>query len=73
MILTQAQAKAVQDAMCALNNINGRIPCLVFQQDTWPTAEVRERPWGPIEVYSYGLGRETYANQDDFFKAYNLT
>jgi len=76
MILNQAQAKAVQDAMCALNNVNAKIKAMfgnvadsgvnVFE-DELDTVTV-------VEVAMYNVVRsEYYSSQADFFKAYGLS
>lgn len=70
LILNQAQAEAVYSAMCALNNVGGRLVCIVQE-----AAEVSEAASGSIFVRrqnaSFGAN-EHYEDQSAFATAYGL-
>lgn len=70
LILTPAQAKAVYDAMCALNNVGGRIRATTPTKSPLLQIEVRENSVG--EVFVQGDGCEIYADQAEFSTAYGL-
>lgn len=66
-ILNQAQARAVADAMCALNNVYGRIAADVGG------VLVQEGPDGVVTVGVLNTDRsETYSNQNEFLTAYGV-
>lgn len=66
-ILNQSQAKAVTDAMCALNNVYGRIAA------SMDGILVHEGPEGVITVGVLNTDRsETYSNQNEFMTAYGV-
>lgn len=71
LILTQTQAEAVYDAMCALNNVGGRLKTVLAD-----TRRVIEYPGGSIIVSELLRGGwepcERYATQADFAAAYNV-
>ncbi len=67
-ILNQHQASAVADAICALNNVNGRIAADVGG------VRVHEGPDGVVTVGVIDSERsETYASQHDFMKCYGVS
>lgn len=70
LILTPAQAQAVYSAMCALNNVGGRIDNIFVGG----SALVRETHSGRVRVLSaLGAGeKETYRDQSAFAAAYGL-
>ena len=70
LILTPAQAKAVYDAMCALNNVGARIRATIPPDNQHSPIEVRENAVG--EVFVQGFGCEIYADQAGFYTAYSL-
>ena len=65
-ILNQAQAEAVYSAMCALNNVSGRVDAQM------PSGRVVEGANGVILVIAYGKPLEDYGNQAAFATAYGL-
>ena len=66
-IITQAQAEAVYNAMCALNNVGGSMSALVSG------IRVEETHSGRIQVWTgFGEEYELYATQADFARAYSL-
>ena len=68
MILAQAQAEAVYSAMCALNNVAGRINCTVQEFIT-----VKETVLGHVYVSHMNReGLERYEDQAAFATAYGL-
>lgn len=73
MILNQSQAEAVYSAMCALNNVGGRMSCLdLGQQSRDP--QIRCTVGGSI-VIERGMpfcDREAHDNQSAFAAAYGL-
>lgn len=77
LILNQAQAEAVYSAMCALNNVGGRI-CTELQDRYGNEIRVLES-WDGVTVTlnTGGIVRErdsiTYADQHAFATAYGLT
>lgn len=66
MILTQSQAKAVADAMCALNNVGG------YLRAAMNGVIVQQRTGGEVVVTRYVGEGESYATQGHFFAAYKL-
>lgn len=70
LILNQAQAQAVYNAMCELNNVSARIDAK--SRDFW----VFEKESGAIDVCPVVKGieyeGETHANQSAFATAYGL-
>lgn len=74
MILNQAQAEAVYSAMCALNNVGGKLDVKIPAGNGLCT-RVFEAMQGIIlitEDTSMSINRERHANQSDFATAYNL-
>lgn len=70
MIMNQAQAKAVADAMCALNNVGGKIDCWIDG-----VINVMESRTGEVFVHYQGVGTtldEPYADQNAFMSAYGV-
>lgn len=68
-ILNTAQARAIADAMCALNNVNGKIECAIGPIEVW------EHKTGEVVVHYQGPGRtrdERYDNQNAFMAAYGV-
>lgn len=67
MILNQSQARAVYDAMCALNNVGGICGDITLDEGVrvqWlDSVTIRDGLSGP---------REEYANQSAFAHAYGL-
>jgi hypothetical protein len=74
MILNHAQAEAAYSAMCALNNVGGRIdvsvPASGSQPKQWGWITVRENLVGEILVQ--GCGTEIYDDQAAFAIAYRV-
>lgn len=69
LILTPAQAEAVYSAMCALNNVGGRLHARLEQDGA---VHVAEYP-GRIEVYVANAGPvEFYRDQSAFAATYGL-
>ena len=66
MILSKPQAEAVCSAMCALNNVSGRVDAQM------PSGRVVECANGVILVTAYGKPSEDYDNQAAFATAYGL-
>ena len=68
MILSQAIAKAVYDAMCALNNVGGTLDARIG------AIHVYERASGHVhvEALAQGLSDEIHADQAAFAAAYSL-
>lgn len=70
MLLTKDQAKAVHDAMCALNNVNGNIEVHFESFTVW------ESGGGYIYIYMNSDEDEdldeVYASQAKFAEAYQL-
>lgn len=78
-ILTQAQAEAVYSAICALNNVGGKVdasvPNLSNPKKHGHFVLVREMSVNAIEVragFAEGAEREDYRNQAAFAAAYGL-
>lgn len=68
-ILNQAQAEAVYSAMCALNNVGGRLHATLEQDGAVHVAEVRHG----IDVWVANGGPvENYPDQSAFATAYGL-
>ncbi len=65
-ILNKSQAEAVYSAMCALNNVSGRVDAQM------PSGRVVEGANGVILVTAYGRPSEDYGNQAAFATAYGL-
>jgi hypothetical protein len=67
MILNKHQAKAVSDAMCALNNVNGRIDC------TMGEISVREVDSGAVYIKkANSADSERFNCQASFTAAYQI-
>lgn len=66
MILNKSQAEAVYSAMCALNNVAGRLDCTVQE-----ITNVRESVIGTVYVKS-GKLLESHTDQNAFAAAYGL-
>lgn len=71
LILNQAQAEAVYSAMCALNNVGGRIDVLI-PNPGGVIVQVQEMQHGEVWVFFGSLGSENYADQSAFAAAYGL-
>lgn len=81
-ILNNSQAKAVFDAMCALNNVDGKINAIfpVGEKKYISVVELNSGMMcGQIDVYTCdqdgnydGILFETYESQYEFSKFYNL-
>jgi len=72
MILNQAQAEAVYSAMCALNNVGGRIAAMM-EFKTKNEVQVTQQADGQVLVLKdIGLTCERHADQAAFANAYNL-
>ena len=78
-ILSQAQAEAVYSAMCALNNVGGKVdayvPNLSNPAKKGHLVVVREMGATAIEVragFAEGAEREDYRNQAAFAASYGL-
>lgn len=71
LTLSPTQALAVYDAMCALNNVGGRLKTVLAD-----TKRVIEYPGGSILVSDLLRGGwepcERYASQAEFAAAYNV-
>lgn len=71
MILNQSQAEAVYSAMCALNNVGGRVLAVLDDK-----LKVREAPRGSVHVLELLAGEwepcEYYETQGHFAWAYGL-
>ena len=65
-ILNQAQAEAVYNAMCHLNNVGMRLDANI------KSTRVVEGPRGGIMVFGYAQDTEHYADQSAFATAYGL-
>lgn len=69
-ILNQHQARAVVDAMCALNNVHGSLACRLGD-----TVSVEEVATGVVIVRCQekdGVREETHADQGAFMLAYEI-
>ncbi len=75
MILNQLQAKAVYDAMCALNNVNIFLSAQLSNNDD-TTTYVLQYSFGTIKIGRMArtgdIEREVYTGQAHFVLAYNL-
>lgn len=75
MILNQAQAKAVYDAICALNNVNALLKAS-FGELSGSFIGACSFEDGAVRVWSGSQFRtsrnENFTTQDDFVKAYEL-
>ena len=75
-ILSQSQAEAVYSAMCALNNVGGRIEHMQFPTDAGESVSVVERLDGKVDVWLSRNGQahesESHANQAAFADAYGI-
>lgn len=75
-ILNQAQAEAVYSAMCALNNVGGKLKAVFGDASGKQGVTVFENALGivrVIEIDHYKIRRdEDYAAQAAFAAAYNL-
>lgn len=75
MILNKAQAEAVRDAICALNNVGMVADIYLPQHDIDEVICVAYDEDGSLNaVYRDGIinGTETYPDFDAFVKAYGL-
>ena len=77
MILTNAQAQAAYNAMCALNNVSATIQEIGIPTRPGWKLSVRERDNGSIVVHHMAPDairdqREDYHAQSDFAAAYGL-
>lgn len=73
LILNQAQAEAVYSAMCALNNVGGKLSRIdLGQQRRDPQLRVTEGGAVIIERGMPHCDREAHANQSAFAAAYGL-
>lgn len=77
MILNQAQAEAVYSAMCALNNVGGRLSTQLpppVGSNTWIHIEDHFEGFGVLIRHGMGTAgkRESYDNQSAFATAYGL-
>lgn len=76
LALNKSQAKAIYDAMCALNNVDGKIKTLITEQEK--TIIVSEQLNGCVLVTmfnnnTYPCASEKYATQADFAEAYAVS
>lgn len=74
-ILSQAQAQAIYSAMCALNNVGGRIARMAINIDGMRAVSAAELPSGGIDICQMsddGLITESYADQAAFVAAYGV-
>ena len=77
MILTQAQAEAVYSAMCALNNVGGRLHARI-KATPGALIHVNELPSGHMQLWpGDAVGNptgplESHHNQSAFATAYGL-
>lgn len=74
MILKNAEAQAIYDAMCSLNNVGGTLHARI------ETASGVFKVWGYMggqvriaRIANHGPQDERYLNQDAFKQAYFLT
>lgn len=72
MILNKAQAEAVRDAVCALNNVGMVADIYLPQHDIDEVICVAYDEDGSLNA-SKNNGTETYPDFDAFVKAYELT
>ncbi len=70
MILTKSQARAVYDAMCALNNVDGHLSCR-FQDDVLGVISITEDCVG-IVIKASRDGHEEYFDQHAFAAVYDI-
>lgn len=73
LILNPSQARAVYDAMCALNNVGGKISVEVT-----PRISVKELDAGNVVIYERPTSdpvvrAESFASQAGFATAYSLS
>lgn len=68
LILNQSQAEAVYSAMCALNNVGGRMRCTLA--DNSGDIDIYERSNGSIQIL--GNDPESHESQSAFATAYGL-
>lgn len=71
MILNKAQAIAVYDAMCALNNVGGKIKVFIPAYDVLACIQISEEISGYIKIVGF-TKIEEYTNQNGFATAYGL-
>lgn len=73
MILNQAQAEAIYSAMCALNNVGGRIAVMIdFNKAS--EREIVQDNYGNVLVKSdLGMKVERHTSQAAFAAAYSLS
>lgn len=72
-ILNKAEAKAVYDAMCSLNNVNGQITFGITLDNTQARhITVFENNEGVFVFLNNGINIESYISQDSFQQAYGL-
>lgn len=76
MILDKSQAKAIYDAMCALNNVGGKIRVFFGDADSDLTTVSEHNDEGRVSVtrsYHYRVQeREDYKNQHEFAISYGV-
>jgi len=75
LTLNKSQAQAIFDAMCAMNNVDGKIKVLITENEK--TIIVSEQLNGSILVTvfnnnTYPCASEKYASQCDFAEAYSV-
>lgn len=76
LTLNKSQAQAIFDAMCAMNNVDGKIKVLITENEK--TIIVSEQLNGSILVTvfnnnTYPCASEKYASQVDFAEAYSVS
>ncbi len=74
-ILTATRANAIYSAMCALNDVGGRIARMAINIDGMRAISAAELPSGGIDICQMsddGLITESYADQAAFVAAYGL-
>lgn len=69
MVLNKPQAEAIYSAMCALNNVIGRIGSMSLPE---AGIVVNEFANGRVIINSIYVGDESHANQAAFAAAYGL-
>jgi hypothetical protein len=76
MILNNSQAKAVYNAMCELNNVNGKIKATFEQTSVDTFTNVFEKEQGTVivnKVVKFTIvEREVFTNQAEFQTAYGV-
>ena len=69
-ILNQAQARALVDAMCALNNVCASIDRVVMEGKDGEI-QIENREFGGVKISAPGY-IEYYESQNDFAKDYGI-